>query len=503
MNWWRAAASLWCARWFWPGSDGRPPSPAETRALVDRLVTGRNSLPGAHAERRLMTAARVAGERRFFHWSLEFPDVFYGPEGRPQGRGFDAVIGNPPWEMLRRDPAGGQDPRRPLLRFVRESGVYSACDRGHLNLYQPFLERSLSLARSGGRVGLVLPWGLAVDDGAAPLRRLLFDHTALDTFIGLDNRRGLFPIHRGLRFAVVVAVPGRTTREARARFGVSTADELDGLPASGEPLPDRLAPYPIRIAPARIRAVGGSAMRVPDARDPQDIAFLERVAREAPRFGEPSSWHGRFGRELNATDARPDLGVRGLMVVEGKHLTPFAVTTSTGRRIARHAALRRLPDARFDHARLGYRDVSGVGNAQAIIAAIVPAGCVTTHTVFCLRTPQPIERHHFLCAVFNSLVVNGVARLLMGGHVTTSLAEDLPIPVWRGAAADRTIALLAGELCRRPRDTALRATLEGLVARRYRLDRETFQWLIERFPPAEPDLAGRAVEAFTRSVAAG
>jgi len=87
--------------------------------------------------------------------------------------------------------------------------------------------------------------------------------------------------------------------------------------------------------------------------------------------------------------------------------------------------------------------------------------------------------------------------------VTTSLAEDLPIPVWRGAAADRTIALLAGELCRRPRDTALRATLEGLVARRYRLDRETFQWLIERFPPAEPDLAGRAVEAFTRSVAAG
>ena len=38
---------------------------------------------------------------RFFHWSLEFGDVFYEETGRPKERpGFDAVVGNPPWEVL-------------------------------------------------------------------------------------------------------------------------------------------------------------------------------------------------------------------------------------------------------------------------------------------------------------------------------------------------------------------------------------------------------------------
>jgi hypothetical protein len=36
----------------------------------------------------------VARQRRFFHWELEFPDVFTA--SRP---GFDAMLGNPPWEI--------------------------------------------------------------------------------------------------------------------------------------------------------------------------------------------------------------------------------------------------------------------------------------------------------------------------------------------------------------------------------------------------------------------
>src|SRR5207249_3240224 len=40
-------------------------------------------------------AERVAARKRFFHWELEFPDVF-----RIKGSGFDAMLGNPPWETL-------------------------------------------------------------------------------------------------------------------------------------------------------------------------------------------------------------------------------------------------------------------------------------------------------------------------------------------------------------------------------------------------------------------
>ena len=82
---WRAlkeAMDLWCACWFWPADQIEhaplPSSfaepPAETRAV----------------------AWRVAAEMRFFHWELEFPDVF-----REAGSGFDALLGNPPWDIAK------------------------------------------------------------------------------------------------------------------------------------------------------------------------------------------------------------------------------------------------------------------------------------------------------------------------------------------------------------------------------------------------------------------
>ena len=35
----------------------------------------------------------IAREMQFFHWELEFPEVFLGAGG------FDAMVGNPPWEI--------------------------------------------------------------------------------------------------------------------------------------------------------------------------------------------------------------------------------------------------------------------------------------------------------------------------------------------------------------------------------------------------------------------
>ena len=97
---WRAlkeAMDLWCACWFWPAdqiehaplpSDFAEP-PAETRTV----------------------ARRVAVEMRFFHWELEFPDVF-----REAGSGFDALLGNPPWENLQPNPEEFFSNRDPLFR---------------------------------------------------------------------------------------------------------------------------------------------------------------------------------------------------------------------------------------------------------------------------------------------------------------------------------------------------------------------------------------------------
>ena len=129
--------------------------------------------------------------------------------------GFDAIVGNPPWEMLRGDrgDADTRDTARTaaakLTHFARGSGVYTAQGDGHVNLYQLFLERSLALLRHGGRLGMVLPSGLATDRGAAPLRRALFDRTHVDTLVSLENRERMFPVHRSLKFLLVSATVRR------------------------------------------------------------------------------------------------------------------------------------------------------------------------------------------------------------------------------------------------------------------------------------------------------
>jgi hypothetical protein len=78
----KAAMDLWCACWFWPADD------LEVAPLPTTLAE-------PHGKTRAI-AERVAARKRFFHWELEFPDVF-----REVGSGFDSVLGNPPWDIAK------------------------------------------------------------------------------------------------------------------------------------------------------------------------------------------------------------------------------------------------------------------------------------------------------------------------------------------------------------------------------------------------------------------
>ncbi len=61
----------------------------------------------------LEQARAIAGQRRFFHWELEFPEVFFDEHGRlEEDGGFDVVMGNPPYDVLCRERA----PKKNSLR---------------------------------------------------------------------------------------------------------------------------------------------------------------------------------------------------------------------------------------------------------------------------------------------------------------------------------------------------------------------------------------------------
>lgn len=88
------------------------------------------------------------GVGRFFHWELEFPEVFLGPNGRRrEGGGFDGVIGNPPYIRIQ---ALGRD----LAEYCRRH--YETAS-GSFDTYVPFIERSLSLLSATGRLGFIVP----------------------------------------------------------------------------------------------------------------------------------------------------------------------------------------------------------------------------------------------------------------------------------------------------------------------------------------------------------
>jgi hypothetical protein len=477
---WRRVANLWCAQWY------APAHAAAFRTLSDLVLEGRSALPDRLAGAWLAEADAVAAARRFFHWELEFPEVFFGSDGRRLATpGFDAVLGNPPWDVI---PAGeGQ-----LVRFVRDAGVYAAAPGGHANRYQLFVERAVALARSGGRIGLVLPAGVAADHGSAPLRRLLFSRCAVDALVGLDNRRGIFPIHRSVRFVLLTATGGTPTTETMCRLGLTDLADIDAQGPGGAPAGRA---HRVRVTPALIERLTGSDMAVPDLRSPVDVAIAERAAALFPPLGSPSGWAASFGRDLNATDDRHLLrpAGHGLAVVGGRQIEPFRINLAAAPwRVDAAVALRRL-GRRHERPRLAYRDVAGAANRLTLIAAILPARCVGTHTVFCLRGAFPLHAQQFLCALFNSYVLNYLVRLRVTTHVTTAIVERLPVPTREEASSFREVAALGRCLGRR-HDARAFARLNARVARMYGLSENEFAHVLATFPlvPAgERDRAAR------------
>ena len=475
---WKTIADLWCSEWFPRSARGRAGVPFAS--LVDELL-GRGATLPVHLSRPFLDRSReIAAREQFFHWPLEFPEVFHDTEGRPaETPGFDAVIGNPPWDMLRGDRGSGADAA--LAGFTRESGVYSWQGDGHSNLYQLFLERALKLVRRGGRVAVVLPSGFAIDHGCADLRRALLDRYAVDTFVTIENRDAIFPIHRGLKFLLLTATHEGRTTTIPCRAGVRSLAVLDAVPDVGDA-------HAVDLPRSVIERLAPEQLAVPDIRSATDVTILSRLVFQFPVLSSDDGWGIRFGRELNATDDRQHFVSRVVSgfcpVIEGKQIGPFAVDLDATRRyIAATTAARLLGSGDFKRTRLAYRDVAAASNRLTLIAAMIPADVVTTHTLFCLRGATDVDVQLFLCGIFNSFVANYLVRMRVNTHVNVSIIEQLPVP--RPDVDSREFREIV-VLSKRVGNTTSRANsadlLQAAVARLYGLNASEYQHVLDTFP---------------------
>jgi hypothetical protein len=234
-----------------------------------------------------------------------------------------------------------------------------------------------------------------------------------------------------------------------------------------------------------LRRLSGEDLSIPWLRTQTDLALSERAAALFPPLGAADGWSVRFGRELNATEDRRLLHGpgNGLPVVGGRQIRPFTVDLESSRwTIRRRDALIRLRDARHTRPRLAYRDVAGAANQLTLIAAILPADCICTHTVFSLRTPLTDDDQQFLCALFNSFVLNYLVRLRVATHVTTAMLEGLPVPTRLAASGVAgEIAALARAVSTRS-DSRAGARLQAHAAALYQLTTEEFDYVLSTFP---------------------
>ena len=216
---------------------------------------------------------KLIDEERFFNWQVAFPGVWSEWESNGLHGGFDAVIGNPPWDRMklqqvewfsarRREIALAQraaDRKRmiadlekagdPLAhdfataseraaaatRMARGGGEYPLLSGGDVNLYSLFVERAMTLVKPDGMVGLLIPSGIASDKTAARFFKGVSTQGRLRALYDFENRRTryevqpFFPdVDSRQKFCAFIASPTPIEETpAKCAFFLQDVSELD------------------------------------------------------------------------------------------------------------------------------------------------------------------------------------------------------------------------------------------------------------------------------------
>ena len=213
----------------------------------------------------LERARALIGEERFLHWQAAFPGVWSEWEKRERKGGFDAVIGNPPWDRVKlqqvewfaaRRPEVARAPRaadrkrmivelekaedplaydfahaseraKDTAQMARACGDYPLLSGGDVNLYSLFVERAMSLVKPDGMVGLLTPSGIASDKTAARFFKGVATEGRLKALYDFENKKVFFPdVHASFKFCVFVASPSKIEKSAKCAFYLHGVPEL-------------------------------------------------------------------------------------------------------------------------------------------------------------------------------------------------------------------------------------------------------------------------------------
>ncbi|MGH6795134.1 MAG: Eco57I restriction-modification methylase domain-containing protein, partial [Methylocella sp.] len=332
-----------------PGSkpDQAVPRPIAVRAFLSgqfgdpvRVALGKEkiagSIPGAARFAEIFAQAReLIAEEKFLNWQVAFPGVWSNWDSAELRGGFDAVIGNPPWDRMKLqqvewfaarkpeiavaqrasdrqrmiraleengDPlaagfAKANDRAETAVRVARECGNYPLLSGGDVNIYSLFVECAMRLVKPSGMIGLLTPSGIASDKTAAPFFKGVATGGRLKALYDFENKKIFFPdIHASFKFCAFVASPSPTNQASKCAFYLHGVEELND--------PDRC--FPLTAADfARVNPNTGTA---PIFRTRRDAALTTAIYGRLPVLADRSSgeevkvWPVRYSTMFHMTN---------------------------------------------------------------------------------------------------------------------------------------------------------------------------------------------------------
>ena len=310
-------------------------------------------------------ARSIADREGFLHWEVAFPGIWRDWQSTcPQG-GFDAVIGNPPWDRIKlqevewfatRDPElalaptaaarqkGIQRLRKqgsPLAaefdeakkradrlgEAIRASGHYPLLSGGDINLYSLFVERAMNLIKPNGFVGLLTPSGIYADKTAARFFQSVSTSGRVGGLFDFENRRlgtdlpPFFPdVDSRFKFcALIFGGEERRFDEAKCAFFLHDTKEIHD--------DDRCFP----LTPSDFTRVNPNTGTAPIFRTSRDAEITRRIYERHPvlvdRSGneERKVWPVKYTTMFHMTNnshlfrTAEQLNAEGFYPVEGNH----------------------------------------------------------------------------------------------------------------------------------------------------------------------------------------
>ena len=521
---------------------------------------------------------RLADQYHLFHWHIAYPDVFQATEkvedaGNSEmgwDGGFSVLLGNPPWERIKlqekewfatRDPEIAKAPnaaaRRKMIaalaktdpplyeafldagreaegssHLIRNSGRFPLCGRGDVNTYTIFAENMRNAISPTGRVGCVVPSGIATDDTTKFFFQDIVERGSLASLYDFENRLGIFPgVHSSMKFCLLtVAGLDRPVTEGAefSFFAHEVADLKD---------PERR----FRLSAEDIELLNPNTRTCPIFRTQRDAEITKKIFQRVPvllREGPPelNPWDVQFARAFDmsndsglfnkSTDLEPEgwtlsgnvfrkNGDRQLPLYEAKmagsydHRAADVVISATA--VARQGQ----PDAlsladHEDPARvvlprawvgedhvddrlagkwerewlLCWRDITSATNERTLIAGVIPRSAVGNNLPIALLMGDQRPEQVCLGAVLSSFACDFAARFKVGGtHVNFFIFEQIPVlppEVFRASCAWAPSATVADWITKRVLELTYTAWDLSSFGRDCGYDGTPFRWSGER-----------------------